>query len=244
MELWLRLPAREMTIDEKRGRIGPRLYPRQYIDTRIINWEWLRRFSQVEQGVQQVLSNLGTTNARKELIERFRNYLTRVGFKFQSLPFLLNLSLNPVDLHSDWQFQFAEVGYTPIVMDDLYGSLGNFAVYAAVTKAKIYKQSDKKYFVNVSEVGLYVRDTFDFIGPQYLGHWSKEGMGLVLAGGIANSTGVEWKLPGLSPELGIVQPLNNSDFRAFRNNFGVGGDLLLFSDVRTQAVNIGIEVPV
>ena len=198
----------------------------------------------MEQGVQQVLATLGSPNARQQLTQKFKAFLLAKPEKLTPFPMILNFGLNPIDLHSDWQFQFAKVDYEPMIMDDLYGSLGKFAVYAAVTKAKIYKQSDKKYFVNVSEVGLYVRDTFDFNGAQYLGHWSKDGMGLVLAGGIANARGVEWKLPGLSPELGIFQPLNNSDFRAFRNNFGVGGDLLLFSDVRTQAVNIGVEVSV
>lgn len=242
MELWLRLPAREMTKEEKEGELPARHYPKQYLDTRIINWEWLRRFSLVERGANEVLANLGTISARLKLTQKFKAFLLGKSEKPAPFPLILNFGLNPVELHSDWQFQFAKSDYKPLVMDDLYGSLGNFAVYAAVTKAKIYKQGDKKYFVTVSEVGLYVRDTFDFIGPQYLGHWSKEGMGVVLAGGIANTRGIEWKLPGLSPELGIVQPLNNSDFRSFRNNFGVGGDLLLFSDVRTQSVNIGVEI--
>lgn len=136
MELWLRLPAREMTKEEKEGDLPARHYPKQYLDTRIINWEWLRRFSLVERGVKQVLSSLNTPKAREELEQRFMNYFNRVGFKLQNLPVQLNLSPNPVDLHSDWQFQFALVDYKPLVMDDLYGSLGNFAVYAAVTKAK------------------------------------------------------------------------------------------------------------
>ncbi len=242
MELWLSLPARAMTDDEKSGATKARDFPKQYLDTTLINWEWLRRFQQVEEGVQTVLATLNTTNARNELRDRVTEYFARIPFKPQNFPFNLQRGLNPVELHSDWQFQFAKVGYKTQVVDDLYGSLGNFAVYAAVTKAKIFKQTDKKYFVNVSEIGLYVRDTFDFHGVQYLGHWSKEGMGISMGAGLANIRQIEWKLPGWSPELGIVQPLNNSSFREFRDNFGVGGDLLLFSDVRTQALQIGVEV--
>lgn len=244
MELWLRLPAREMTGEEKSGKTPARLFPKQYVDTSLIRWDWLSRFQLVEQAVNQLNSRVSTPNAQAILRDRFKTYLSKTLSKSQTFPISIHFGLHPIQLHSDWQFQYAEAGYQGGVMDDLYGSLGNFAVYAAVTKATIFKPTDKQYFVTVSEIGLYVRDTFDFNGPQYLGHWSKEGMGILLAGGIGNRLNSEWKLPGWSPELGIVQPLNNSDFRDFRNNFGVGGDLLLFSDVRTQAVNIGVEVSV
>lgn len=242
MELWLRLPARAMSDEEKKGDIPARLFPKQYVDTSLFKWEWLSRFPLVVQAVNQLLTQLNTPNAQKRLQEQFKSYLARTLSKSQSFPISINFGLHPVELHSDWQFQYAAAGYETGVMDDLYGSLGNFAVYAAVTKAKIYQPKNAHYFVTVSEVGLYVRDTFDFNGPQYLGHWSKDGMGIVLAGGAGNKIATEWKLPGWSPELGVVQPLNNSDFRAFRDNFGVGGDLLLFSNVRTHAVQFQIEV--
>lgn len=242
MEQWLKLPARVMSAEEKKGEIPARHYPKQYVNTSLIQWDWLSRFPLVEQAVQQLISRVNTPNAQRQLRERFKSYLSKTLSKSQTFPITIHFGLHPVELHSDWQFQFAEAGYQSGVMDDLYGSLGNFAVYAAVTKATIFKPGDKQYFATVSEIGLYVRDTFDFNGPQYLGHWSKEGMGIVLAGGVGNKLEREWKLPGWSPELGIVQPLNNSDFRAFRNNFGVGGDLLLFSDVRTHATQLQTEV--
>jgi hypothetical protein len=153
-----------------------------------------------------------------------------------------------VNLHSDWQFQYVEVGYQMNQVDDLYGAMGNFMLAAAVTKAKLSILRPGTALLAVSEVGLYARDTFEFNGQQYLGHWSEKGLALQpMAMGLSTASNLpvdmpSWHLPAWHPRMGWLKPVNNSDFRTLRNNTQHGGDLLLFSDVKLKPVKLDIEV--
>src|SRR5207253_5067166 len=68
-------------------------------------------------------------------------------------------------------------------LDDLFGALGNFSIDLAAAGIVVPKTEAvgalrvvKRHQVEVTHVGVYVRDTYDFNGPQYLGHWGKEGV--------------------------------------------------------------------
>ena len=87
-----------------------------------------------------------------------------------------------------------------------------------------------------------MRDTYEFIGEQYLGHWNKNGLGINLYGGLMNKVNWEWKLPGWNPDLGIMAAFGNSDFREYRKEYHQGGDLLLFSDIQKISVDEKIEI--
>ena len=78
---------------------------------------------------------------------------------------------------------------------------------------------------------LYMRDTYDFIGPQYLGHWNENGMGFPVAAALARAADFEWHLAAYSINHGWMTAINNSDFDNYRKKSGQGNDLLVFSDV-------------
>lgn len=77
-----------------------------------------------------------------------------------------------------------------------------------------------------------------------LGHWNENGMGIVAGAGIAASISseAEWHLPAWHPGLGWMTPINNSDFRSWQERSGSGGDLLLFSNTKTEPVDITVEL--
>lgn len=245
MKLWFSLPAREFSRDEKEGRTKPRNIPRNYVNPDLITWAWLNRFERVHRAEAELLAILGSGNARKALGKIVPDELkNRVKVSDQTAIQIQNNPQSLIDLHSDWQFQFVTVGYKMNEVDDLYGALGNFMLAAAVTKAELVLLRPGVARLSVREVGLYVRDTFDFSGQQYLGHWSEKGLALQP---IAMATNIpsdmpSWHMPAWHPRIGWLKPVNNSDFRTLRNANQRGGDLLLLSDVKLKPVKIDVEV--
>ncbi len=240
MELWFSLPAREM-IDNEKTKI-PRDFPIEYINDTLFPWDWLNQFDSVQEALTELNNNLTSPAAQKELKENFQQLLKTIEVPDQ-YAYTWDQE-NVIDLHLDWQFQLAEVGYEIGTVDDLYGSLGNFAIYAAVTKATISCTDQENVFhIQVEEVGVYMKDTFDFIGNQYLGHWDFEGLGLNPAAGLSNQVdSFEWNLPAWTPELGLAFAFGNTDFQKYREETGQGGDLYLFSDVKPLPVNFELQI--
>ena len=65
-----------------------------------------------------------------------------------------------------------------------------------------------KLQVTIEEVGVYVKDSFDFNGNQFLGWWGPADV-----------------------------PINNSDFQRWRAENHTGGDFLVYSDVKRTRVS-------
>ena len=145
-------------------------------------WSWLSQFSQVQEGLAQLNKNILSSNAQKALKSRCQEMFAgrRVGDNY-----LWDGEI--WSLHKNWQFQFQKISYQLFNVDDLYGSLGNFGVYAAITSAQIKRKPGTNIAsVHISEIGVYMRDTFEFIGDKYLGHWDFDGAGINIPAGAEN----------------------------------------------------------
>jgi hypothetical protein len=132
-------------------------------------------------------------------------------------------------VNSDWVFD---------PLDDLYAALANFN-FQFVTEGTVKylgKDANGKdlYEVTLDKVGIYVKDSYDFnddpasLNPttwisQPLGYWD-----------CAERTAS--KTPDL---LGGSYYVDNDDFREWRDQHGngMGGDFLVFSDIRVINVN-------
>jgi len=127
-----------------------------------------------------------------------------------------DLSLPATQLHAD-HINHQVVGTTAI-LDDMMAALANFALYVAIAgQAEGLPTGETR--VSVSEVGIYVRDSFDFNGDQIFGYWSDS---FPYASALWN--------------FGLTH-VQNSDFRDWRTRTGRGGDFQAFSDVKRVAVN-------
>ena len=122
--------------------------------------------------------------------------------------------------------------------DDLTGTLGafNFRVVvagtvkphpdAAGTRARPgQSRAGSGFLVRITEVGVYVRDSFDFEGDQYLGCWSDAPHAFLPIMPPTPSHGVVFTQP-------VCMPVGNRDFRVWRDRHGRGGDFLVFSDLQ------------
>jgi len=241
MDMWLNGSEKIMTLREKSGVEPASSFPSTYISKELFTVNWLRSFMVASTGYSTLIKKLKTPNSTSILKERVKlqQYRQNIGeLKISNQPLAVNL-------HTDWQFQFEPVGFNLFEgMDDLYGSLGRFAWYAAVVEGAYAPPTQAaKSQLRVSKVGIYMRDTYDFIGSQYLGHWNHEGMIIdlksLLMARMDDEFESNWNVN--HPGLGTLYPINNSDFNSYRQRTHKGGDIMVFSDVSIESVDLTFD---
>lgn len=102
-------------------------------------------------------------------------------------------------------------------LDDMTAALGNF-VFKVVLAAEVQPVTGGRTEVTVREVGVFIRDSYDFNGSQSLGYWDEEDNDVSM----------------VNPFAG--EGVTNATFRAWRSANGLGGDFLVFSDVKRVAL--------
>jgi hypothetical protein len=155
--------------------------------------------------------------------------------------------VDPVFLHSYWQFQRAVVKRAEVTdyirgntnsMDDLDAALHVFGLYAAILAGKVTDFGEGKPFsATISKIGLYMRDTYDFIDEnpsdsQYLAHWGYNDV-------TANATGQNKTYKAWNGDY--MWPIHNSDYVRYQVENKKGGDLMLFSDVELINSNLTFD---
>lgn len=102
-------------------------------------------------------------------------------------------------------------------LDDMAAALANFDLRAVVSGI-VEKEAGKdgapdRFKVSITEVGVYVQDSYDFEGSQQLGCWNvcTNDVGKISCGG--------------------GEYVSNEDFRNWRTANAKGGDFLVYSDV-------------
>jgi len=124
-------------------------------------------------------------------------------------------------------------------LDDMWGALARFVFKIAgegtvTPKTKVIKSGGEHsvqvehYEINVSRIGVYIRDTYDFNGDQYLGHWSKNSPPYIRVYQLSYVAGGRGE-KGSCPDDFVS--VTNERFSSHRQATGCGGDLIVLSDV-------------
>ncbi len=108
---------------------------------------------------------------------------------------------------------YRAVGGATDPLDDMFAALGKFSFRVVVAGGVAPVPSTPKVRVTITHVGVYIKDSYDFSGDQQLGTWDDK----------TNSVS---KSPLASGNM-----VSNADFRAWRQQTGMGGDFLVFSDL-------------
>ncbi len=125
-----------------------------------------------------------------------------------------NLALPAPQLHADHvNHRVVEQSMLFPDFNDLYAALGNFEFCVAIAGESEGLKSGETQ-VTVREVGVYVRDSYDFNGTQSLGYWSETSNRLS-------------RFP-----IGGGGYVSNESFRNWRATNHRGGDFMVFSDVK------------
>lgn len=174
---------------------------------------WALTFPRAKDVFDQIISERIWANAaaQKEITKMLRRkgFLSGASLIFGELD-------HPVELQ-DKDYVNYRVVNNPFDsdLDDMTAALGNFTfrvVVAGSVTASITNLED--YEVTITEVGIYIRDSYDFNDDQFLGFWNED-----------------------TDEVSAINPLvgtqiSNSNFREWRSINNKGGDFEVFSDIK------------
>ncbi|HEX8563512.1 MAG TPA: DUF6402 family protein [Flavobacterium sp.] len=105
-------------------------------------------------------------------------------------------------------------------LDDFYGAIANCSIRFTACGILEYVD-DQTIMVTITELGVYIRDGFDFVGSQSLGYWSyKEGA--VTTNMLSN---------------GSYVGISNGNYRSYRSVTGMGQDFYTYSAILKSTPN-------
>ncbi|WP_426712929.1 DUF6402 family protein [Cronobacter muytjensii] len=93
-------------------------------------------------------------------------------------------NLSAIELDKTSQFNFIKIGSTlwekaTDTPDDVYGVLGSFIIKIAFTNLTVTRDTDGFMRLEIKELGLYIRYTYEFMNDgddQPLGYWGEKGV--------------------------------------------------------------------
>lgn len=113
-------------------------------------------------------------------------------------------------------------------LDDLFAALANF-VFRMAARGTIKRETKLTYKITITEVGIYVHDSFDFID---------EGIGKVFSQRLGN-----WSAKEMDVNSNIIfkgssyYAVDNASYRLYSRDTRKGSDFFVYSDVKTTTVN-------
>ncbi|AKT41270.1 DUF6402 family protein [Chondromyces crocatus] len=141
-----------------------------------------------------------------------RRLLARLGRLGGTRAWFGDINRPPTVLDADY-INFRTVSFGLGNLDDLSAALGNFTYRVAIAgEAEGLSGGGTRVYVH--QVGIYVRDSFDFNGSQFLGYWDDSDNSVSMLNFLSGD-GVE-----------------NASFQAHRRRTGMGGDFLIYSDTK------------
>ncbi len=236
---WFNAEAYSMTKGEKHG---DDLYSHpELIDNTTITLEWLQGYSRVREAISKLRDVDYLMRAKDPLRNKLKNAGLLDGRSHTILPWNGQLT----DLfHKNWQFQLVRIdtSFNDLMErylagpDDLYAALGGFEMAAAIAEVTVTPMSSNNYLVTIPRIVIYARDTYDFNddkgGSQYLGHWNHHDLDISLGAYLDNyddSPLVHYSGDKPTKE-NTYFCVRNKHFRKWREKYGKGGDMLVFSN--------------
>lgn len=162
--------------------------------TNVIKIDWVLHFARPKMVFNDIIKNRIWTNpaSQKRIAEILKKRPVAVGQTFGGL------SMAVTDVDKNW------INARPVKRGEqaLAGVLGAFELQVAIS-GKLLSNTGREFELKIEEVGIYVKDSFDFNGSQFLGVWGYRDA-----------------------------PVSNIDFRIWRTKNNAGGDFRVFSDVK------------
>ena len=93
----------------------------------------------------------------------------------------------------------------------------------ATSPYDVYPHKQEAQIVNITDVGVYVADSYDFDGPQALGIWNEDN----------NTASMNYlKADEFARGREANQYVSNDSFQEWRKANNRGGDFCVFSDIK------------
>jgi hypothetical protein len=177
-------------------------------DSATVTMDWVLTFERARKVYDAIFADKAYVNeaARAEITKLVKKLGADKGGVF-------GFAKPVTSLDPDFDINFRPVGGLADPLDDLTASLGKFTFRMVVAGRVEPDTAAGRFRVTITDVGVHVRDSFDFNGSQDLGCWNicTNEVGRVFCGGV---------------------DINNTDFDAWRKANGSGGDMKILSDVK------------
>lgn len=205
-------------------------------DTTTITMDWALRFGRARQVYEQLLREKIWVNEAAR--QQIRTLLIRKALLRPGQCSAFGALSDPVPGQDpDYINQRPAGDYT--VFDDMTAALGNFN-FRVVVAGGVEAAGFGRYRVVINEVGVYIRDSFDFDGDQNLGCWSEDPdlfSPIMLPGSSTPPRGAGLWDSFVASQTPLFTPVGNRDFRNWRTRNNRGGDFLVFSDLKRTTLN-------
>ncbi|KPB76000.1 Long-chain-fatty-acid--CoA ligase [Pseudomonas syringae pv. coriandricola] len=230
MQRWFDSPAWEMPKEwkEEKTKPDPSTLLSAQCEEGIVKIDWAMQFERCREAVKLAESRLTNINSGV----RLRMLLKNAGWVGEETFDLDTKMMKASQLDTKSQVNFAEFGSAWDMLDDMYGALGSATLKVGVSGKTFVKENlitnQKHSFFQISHLGFYIRDHYDFNGPQYLGTWTEDRV-LTKAETVMTMTPQGYLVIRLKD--GPFASITNGDFREYREKTGKGGDFIIYSDV-------------
>jgi hypothetical protein len=263
MRKWFANPAYEIPKSIKLGDVSANtLSPAQLLTDLPFDW-LLKSSTRVRPIVEEQVAQLSSVTEFNGTIGRLKNpldqlskgllqlmtRLKRIGVLNEKKGTLQSHFLDfsgqsAMQLEETSQFNWFPIGASiwekaTDELDDVYGALGSFIIKLAATKIRTYPNYLGQAAIEIKEIGLYVRDTYDFLNArtdQLLGYWQKNGV--IRPDPIEYFTEPEYIDKNSLRHFKVT----NNSYNQYRNKHGKGGDFLVLSTVEHYPVSIMIHL--
>jgi hypothetical protein len=243
MQRWFDSPAWEMPEDWKKERTQPppMSLAAAQCDVDIVKMTWAMEFERCRTAASEAESRVTTVKG----IQRLAYLLRQRGWNGKGSCALGSTTMSALEMDAQAQVNFSLLGEIWDVLDDFYGALGTATMKVGVVgrASSVENPLTKKtrYLFYVEHLGFYIRDHYDFNGPQYLGTWTENRV-ITKAETLLSMTPHGEVI--LRLKNGPFAAVTNSDFRRYRDSTGKGGDFVIYSDIRWKKVDLVIDLGV
>lgn len=160
--------------------------------TNVIKMDWVLQFARAKAVYDEIVKGRIWTNpaSQKRMAEVLKQARQPVAYFSKPVTVVDQTWINARPIRSSLE------------LDALHYALGAFNMQVIIA-GKDLSIGGGSFQLSVEEVGIYVKDSFDFNGSQFLGFWGYRD-----------------------------DPIRNEDFCQWRAENNAGGDFLVFSDVK------------
>lgn len=208
----------------------------------IVTMDWALKFERIRDAYNNIIRIINSYAAINKL---HANIIAHKLFDDGSR--LGNIGMNARELNAHCQIQTQMFGSRTDTIDDLYGAIGLGMLQLAVV-GEVQRGINKDSF-RVDNIGVYLKDVYEFNGFQFLGCWTNEntfGKAEILGRAAAQAYRLTSPAAALTAKfIKTDQPVfhvHNHDFRNYREKHGKGGDFIIYSDVKWTP-GYGLTIP-
>lgn len=263
MRRWFTHPAHVMPRAVKLGRVDSRTLPASQLDETLVRMEWALGFTRPRIAYEAIhRGSWNTPNGRNLLAQRIQTARAQGRIRQQVWRFgNLQLSAKVLD-------ETCQTNVSPLAsdasndpLDDWYGAMGR-ATMKVATSGVVTQLAPNRVRIAVDQIGVYIRDTYDFVDStlisQPLGFWNSQGVTRDrTAGNLLFDVETHQRYtPGAQREAqactasrgsagsppGATYRVQNKHFAEYRGTHQMGGDFVLYSDVKVERLRVPVTI--